>query len=74
VHQAEPFFNSYTSTEALRWTLFLRSIDARGWELHLRYPKGSGYQTEYLSHGGSFVQACQAGELDIEKVIVERTW
>ena len=33
-HRAEPLFNTFTSIDALRWTLFVRNIDARGWELH----------------------------------------
>jgi len=72
-HHSESLFNTFTSTEALRWVLFVRNIDARGWELYLRNPKSSGNQTEYLSHGGSFLQACEAGELDIVKAVDERT-
>ena len=72
-HRAEPLFDVFPSVEALRWVLFVRNIDARGWELHLRDLKSSGNQAEYVSHGGSFVQACKAGELDIVKAIVERT-
>ena len=53
--------------------LFVRNIDARGWELHLRDPLSRDNQTKYLAHGGSFHQACRAGELDIVKAIVERT-
>ena len=71
--RAEPLFDVFVSVEALRWVLFVRNIDARGWELHLRDPKSSGNQTKYVSHGGSFVPACKAGELDIVKAIVERT-
>ena len=48
-------------------------MDARGWELHLREPKSSGNQTKYLPHSGSFLQACQAGELDTVNAMVERT-
>ena len=72
-HRAEPLFDVFAAVEALRWVLFVRNIDARGWELHLRNPKSSGNQTEYLSHGGSFLQACEAGELDIVKAVDERT-
>ena len=50
--------------------LFVRNIDARGWELHLTDSKSSGNQTKYLSHSGSFIQACQAGEMDIVKAMV----
>ena len=39
----------------------------------MRYPDSGGNQTEYLPHGGSFNQACKAGELDIVKAMVERT-
>ena len=35
-HHAEPLFDEFTSIEAQRWALFVRNIDARGWELHLR--------------------------------------
>jgi len=53
--------------------LLLRNIDARGWELHLRDPLSRSNQIKYLSHGGSFLQSCLAGELDIVKAMVERT-
>ena len=46
----------FASIEALRWTLFVRNIDARGWELHLRDPESRGNQTEYLSHDCSLFQ------------------
>ena len=72
-HHTDPLFNTFTSIESLRWTLFVRSIDVRGWELHLRDPKSRGNQTKYLSHGGSFIQACNAGELGIAEATVERT-
>ena len=62
----------FTSIESLRWTLFFRNIDARAWELHLRDPRSGGKQTKYVSHGGSFLQACQAGELEIMRAMVER--
>jgi len=39
----------------------------------LRDPKSGGNQTEYLSHGGSFLQAREAGELEIVKTMVYRT-
>ena len=71
--RTEPLFDVFTSIEALRWKLFSRNIDERGWELHLRYPFSSGKQTKYLSHGDSFLRACKAGELDIMKAMVERT-
>jgi len=38
-HRAEPLFIMFTSIEALRWTLFVRNINARGWEQHLRDPE-----------------------------------
>jgi len=63
-HREEPLFDVFTSVESLRWVLFVRNIDARGWELHLRDPENSGIQTKYLSHGGSFIQAWKAGELE----------
>jgi len=72
-HHAEPLFNKFTSVEARLWVQFVRNIDARGWELHLRDPKSSGNQTKYLSHGGSFIQACEAGEMDIVNAMVDRT-
>ena len=39
----------------------------------MRDPKSSGNQTKYLCHGGSFLQAFGAGELNIVKAMVERT-
>ena len=39
----------------------------------MRDPESSGYQTKYFSHGGSFIEASKAGELDIVKAMVERT-
>ena len=72
-HHSEPLFRVFTSIEALRWTLFVRNIDARGWELHLRDPKSSGNQTKNLSYDGSVFQVCEAGELDVVKAMVERT-
>jgi len=36
VYKSDPLFNTFTSIEALCWVLFVRNIDARGWELHLR--------------------------------------
>ena len=50
-HHVESLLNQFTSIEALFWTLLVRNIDARGWELHLRGPESSGNQTEYFSHG-----------------------
>jgi len=41
-HRAEPLLDMFPSKDARRWTLFVRNIDARGWELHLRDPKSSG--------------------------------
>jgi len=35
-------------------------------------PKSSGNQPEYLSHGGRFIKAYEAGELEIVKAMVER--
>ena len=51
----------------------MRNIDVRGWELHLRDPENSGNQIKYLSHGDSFIQACQAEDLVIVEAMVERT-
>ena len=53
--------------------LFVRNIDARSWELHFRDPESSGNQTEYFSHGGCFLQVCEAGDKDIVNAMVERT-
>ena len=52
---------------------FVRNIDSRGWELHLRDPESGGNHTKYLSHGGSFINECKAGEPEIVKAMVERT-
>ena len=60
-HHSEPLLNTFTSIEALRWKVFVRNIDARGWELHTRDPESSGNQTKYLSHGGRFHQTCKTG-------------
>ena len=73
VHYSQPLFDVFTSIESLRWTLFVGNIDARGCELHLRDPYSRGNKTEYFSDRDSFIQACQAGELDIVKAMVERT-
>ena len=67
-HRAEPLFRVFTPIEALRWVLFVRNIDARGWELQLRDPESSGNQTKYVSYGGSFLKACKARELDIVRL------
>ena len=72
-HHAKPFFEVFTSKESLHWVLLVRHIDARGWELHLRDPESGGNQSKYLSHGGNFVQASQAGELKLVKAMVKRT-
>jgi len=45
----------------------------RGWELRLRYLESTDIQPKYLSHGGSFIQVCKAGDLDIVKAMIERT-
>ena len=47
-HHEEPLIDVFTSMEALRWVLFVRNIDARGWELHLRDLKSSGNQTKVI--------------------------
>ena len=70
---AEPLFNTFTSIDALRCVLFVRIIDAPSRELHWRYPESKAILPKYLSHGDIFIQACQAGELDIVKAMVERT-
>ena len=67
-HRAEPLLNRFTSIEALRWTLFVRNIEARGWELHLRDSRSGGNQTKLVSH----VQASECEELDILKAMVKR--
>jgi len=66
-------FDVFTSKEALRWTRFVRNIDARGWERHLRGLYSSGNKNKYLSHSDSSNQAWEAGELEIVKAMVERT-
>ena len=40
-HHAKPLFDVFSSLSALRWTLFKRKIDVRGWELHLEGLKTS---------------------------------
>ena len=74
VHHTEPLFDEFSSVEALRWTLFKRKIDARNWELHItqkdHYAKD---KHKSLTHKESFTQVCQDGDLDIVKVMVERT-
>ena len=72
-HRTEPLFRVFTPIESLRCVLFVRNIDARGCELHLRDPKSDGNETKYLSHDSSFIQASQAGELEIVKAMVEIT-
>ena len=69
----EPLFRVFTFIEATRWVLFVRNIDEPGWELHLKDPESDGNETKYLSHGDSFGQVCEAGELEIMKAMVERT-
>jgi len=56
---------TFTSIEALRWTLVVRNI--------LRDPRSSGNQSKYVPPGGSFMQACQVGELDIVNAMLEGT-
>jgi len=65
VHYAKPLFDTFTSKEALSWMFFVRNIDARGWELHLKDPLSGSNQTEYLSHSGSILEACEDGELTL---------
>ena len=69
----QPLFDIFTSIEALRWTLFARNTDVRGWELRLRDTESKAIEPKYLSHRGSFIRACQAGQLEIVKAMVERT-
>ena len=70
VYRANPLIGVFASIEAQRWVLFVRNIDARGWELHLRDPESGGNQSKYLSHGRSFFEVCEAGEL----YFVKRLW
>ena len=75
---AEPLSNTFTSIAALRWTLFVRNIDARGWELHLKDPLSEDSKSEErnpsnMSHTRSFMETCKSGDLDIVKAMVERT-
>jgi len=73
MHYSESLFNIFTSIEALRWTLFARNIDARGWELHLRDSLSRDNQTKYLAHGGSCIEVGKAEEMEIARAMVERT-
>ena len=57
VDHTDPLFNVFESKEALRWVLFVRNIDARGWKLHMRDPESTGIQHKYLSYVGSFFQS-----------------
>ena len=66
-HHAEPLFEVFTSKEALRWALFVRNMDARGWEFQLFW---EGMEFE---HNESFDVVSIDGDLDIMKVMVERT-
>ena len=63
----------FTSKEALRWVLFVRSIDVRGWELHLRIPRRNDNNHPFRSHSCSFANACSNGDIDIVKAMMERT-
>ena len=72
-HHAKPLFNVMPSVEALRWTLFKRKIDVRGWKLHLKGPKGPNGKATSLSHDDSILKICKAGDVDIVRAIVERT-
>ncbi len=74
-HRAEPLFDEFTSLEDLRFVLFDRKIDVRGWELHLitimdHYGKG---KHKYMTHGDSFRRVCEEGDVDVVKAVVERT-
>ena len=72
-HRTDPLFNVFESKQALRWTLVVRTIDVRGWELRLRNPSGTAVKAKYLSHIDSFHTVCKDGEPDIVKAMVERT-
>jgi len=72
-HYTEPLFNTFRSKEALRWVLFVRNIDARGWELHLRYPSSADTKPIYMPHTRSLFQVCKDGDVGIMKAMVERT-
>ena len=76
-HRAEPLFDEFTSLEDLRFVLFDRKIDVRGWELHLiakndHDGKGKG-EHKYMTHGDSFRKVCEEGDVDVVKAMVERT-
>ena len=60
-------FSVFLSKEALRWVIFTKGINARGWELHL---KVLDYR---ISHNASFAKVCREGDLDIVQAMVERT-
>ncbi len=73
-HRADPLFDVFTSVKSLRF-VFVRKIDVpRGWELHLVLKDHYGKDKhESLSHSESFAKACQDGDLDIVRAMVERT-
>jgi len=72
-HHAKPLFDEFTSVEALRWTLFKRKIDVRGWELHLEGLKTSLGASISSTHTNSLLHVCEVGNLDIVRAMVERT-
>ena len=64
VDRADPqLFGRFDSKAALRWVLFTKGIDARGWELRRRK----------FSHSCNFYKVCGEGDLDIVRAMVERT-
>jgi len=70
-HRAEQLFDEFTSLEILRFVLFDRKIDVRGWELHLEGPNENEHMP--LNHNDSFFRVCQGGKVDIARAIVDRT-
>ena len=73
-HHSKPLFDVFTSLSVLRWTLFEKKIDVRGWELHLEGPAHHlDGQTLPPTHDNSLRHMCEVGDLDIVRAMVERT-
>ena len=72
-HHAKPLFDVFSSLSALRWTLFKRKIDVRGWELHLEGLKTSLGASISSTHTNSLLHVCEVGSLDIVRAMMERT-
>ena len=73
VHHAGPsLFGRFKSKAALRWVLE-KGINARGWELRLKGPKGPNGKSTIVTHNDSFAQVCGTGDLDVVRAMVERS-